>query len=84
MSEEIKDALEYLKQELPTIQTLAVHARNMEQYENTFNGVRGRDQRTVTYFAMAALTTMVIDLERRLSTAETELANLKRLEADGK
>lgn len=83
-NEEIKDALEFLKHELQTIQALAVRARDRDEFESSRSGLAGRDPRTVTYFALAALTTIVIDQEQRLALVESELSNLKRLEADGK
>lgn len=72
MNDEAMDALAFLKSQLLTIQSFAVKAKDREDYEMSRGGIVARDPRTLIYFTLSALMTMVVELDARLSHLETD------------
>ena len=74
VNEEVRDALAFLKSELRTIEGFAVNAKDQEDFLRSRGNIihSGRDSRTLVLFTLCALTTIVLDLERRLSNLETK------------
>jgi hypothetical protein len=72
MSDEARDALAFLKSKLLTVESLAVNAKDQEDYEMSRGGIVSKNPRTLIYFTLSALMTMVIELDARLSPLETD------------